>query len=287
MPNPDAALTETPTEENAGEEDQAAQRAAADIPAAEEDAQASAAAAAAAEAARIREGEAQGSMSVLQHLEELRKRLIRSLIAVGLCSAVAYYFIEDIVHVLTMPAGKLYYMQPAEAFFTYIKVAVFAGFLLALPIVFYQLWRFFLPALTVRERKVIVLVVPASVLLFFAGIAFAFFLVLPLAIKFFMGYTTDDLQALFSIKQYFDFIVGFLLPFGFVFELPLIVLILAKMGFVSSAFLGKQQRMIIFLSVVIGAIVTPPDVFSQVMIAVPIVLLYESSYLLVKYVLRK
>lgn len=272
------------TQEAGGGEDEKVSTA----PVLEEEPQAAAAAAAAAEAARIREGTSpDGSMSVVQHLEELRKRLIRSLIAVGLCSGVAYYFVEDIVHILTKPAGKLYYMQPAEAFFTYIKVAVFGGFLMALPIVFYQLWKFFLPALTIRERKIIALVVPASVFLFFAGLAFAFFLVLPLAINFFMGYTTDDLQAMFSIKQYFDFAVGFLLPFGFVFELPLIIVILAKLGLVSSAFLGKHRRVVIFLSFVIGAIVTPPDVFSQVMIAIPVVLLYESSYLLVRYVLRR
>lgn len=254
----------------------------------EEGGQTSVILAAAEEAARIREGtSSDGSMSVIQHLEELRKRIIRSLLSIGLCSSIAYYFVEDLVHVLTKPAGKLYYMQPAEAFFTYIKVAVFGGFLMALPIVFYQMWRFFLPALTIRERKVIALVVPVSVVLFFVGIAFAFFLVLPLAINFFMGYTTEDLQALFSIRQYFDFAIGFLLPFGFVFELPLIIVILAKLGLISSAFLGKHRRMVIFLSFVIGAIITPPDIFSQVMIAVPIVLLYESSYLLVKYVLRR
>ena len=115
-----------------------------------------------------------GSMSIIAHLTELRKRLIRSLIAIGIGSCVAYYFIEDIMHILTGPAGKLYYMQPTEAFFTYIKVAIFSGFLLSLPIVLYQIWCFVLPALTIKERKVLVIVVPASFFLFH----FSFFLIL-------------------------------------------------------------------------------------------------------------
>ena len=105
-------------------------------------------------------------MSIIAHLTELRKRLIRSLIAIGIGSCVAYYFIEDIMHILTGPAGKLYYMQPAEAFFTYIKVAVFVGFLLALPIVLYQIWRFVLPALIGMERYLISVIVPISLILF-------------------------------------------------------------------------------------------------------------------------
>ena len=125
-----------------------------------------------------------GSMSLVAHLTELRSRLIKCLVAVALGSCVGYYFIEEIMHYITLPAGKLYYMQPSEAFFTYLKVACVAGFLLALPIVFWHIWRFFLPALTHKERAVLGIVVPTSVILFFAGLAFSFFLVLPAGIRF-------------------------------------------------------------------------------------------------------
>ena len=229
-----------------------------------------------------------GSMSLVAHLTELRKRLIRSLIAVAIGSGIAYYFIEEIMHYLTLPAGKLYYMHPSEAFFTYIKVAVAAGFLIALPVVFYQIWRFFLPALTRRERAVLGIVVPTSVLLFFAGIAFSFFLVLPAGIRFFMGFSNAELEALFSVDKYFDFIIMFVLPFGFVFELPLVITILGKMGFITSKFLKKYQRIVIFLSFVLAAIITPtPDVFTQSMIALPMIVLYEVGYLIVRYIMRK
>ena len=229
-----------------------------------------------------------GNMSLVAHLTELRARLIKCLLAVTAGSAVGYYFIEDIMHYLTVPVGKLYYMQPAEAFFTYIKVAVVVGFLLALPVIFYHVWRFFLPALTRTERVVLGIVVPVSVLLFFIGLAFSFFLVFPAAIMFFKGFGNDELEALFSVNRYFEFVIMFVLPFGFVFELPLIITILGKLGFISSAFLRKYARIVIFLSFVIAAVISPtPDVFTQSMIALPMILLYGVGYLIVRYILRK
>lgn len=231
--------------------------------------------------------EAQANMTLVRHLDELRTRLICSLIAVGLCSGVSYFFIDEIMVFLMRPAGKLYYMQPAEAFFTYFKVALFAGFLLSLPFVLYHVWAFFLPALTPRERALIGVLVPTSAALFLAGLAFSYAFVLPIAIRFFLDFASDTLQPMLSIGRYFDFIVMFLLPFGCIFELPLVIMVLAKLGFISSAFLRQKRRLVILLSFVIGALVSPPDVVSQTMIAVPMVLLYELSVLIVRYILRK
>ena len=234
------------------------------------------------------EDDAEGNMSVLRHLEELRTRIIRSLIAIAVGSGVSYFFIEDIMHYLTLPTGRLYYLQPAEAFFTYIKIAIFAGFLLALPVVFYQAWKFILPALTVRERTVIGILVPSSVILFFGGLAFSFFLVLPAALQFFMGFGSESLQPMFTLHQYFDFVLAFILPFGAIFELPLIVIVFAKLGLIGSKFLQSKQRIVIFLSFVVGAVISPtPDVFTQSMIAIPLILLYEISYLVVRFILRR
>ena len=229
-----------------------------------------------------------GNMSLIAHLTELRSRIIKCLVAAGLGSVIGYYYIQEIMHYITLPAGKLYYMQPAEAFFTYLKVACVAGFLLALPIIFWQVWRFFLPALTTRERMVLGIVVPTSVVLFFCGLAFSFFLVLPAGIKFFLGFGNTELEALLSVDKYFDFVIMFVLPFGFIFELPLVITILGKMGLITSAFLKKYQRIIIFLSFVVGALITPtPDVFTQSMIALPIIVLYEVGYFIVRYILRR
>lgn len=229
----------------------------------------------------------EGTMSITAHLEELRSRIIKSLLAVAAGSGVAYFFLDSITKFLTAPVGKLYYMKPGEAFFTYLKIDIVAGFLIALPIIFFHVWNFFLPALTKSERAVLGVLVPASVILFFAGLAFAFFLILPIALKFFMGFTTDDLQSMFSFQNYFDFVITFLLPFGFVFELPLVVIVLAQLGILTSEFLGKYRRIIFFAAFVIGAIITPPDVISQVSLALPVILLYEIGYRIVKHILRK
>ena len=153
---------------------------------------------------------------------------------------------------------------------------------------FYEIWRFVLPALTIRERTVVALVVPSSVLLFFAGLAFSFFLVMPAAIGFFMNFGGVDIQPLLSIDKYFDFVIAFVLPFGAIFEVPLVIIIFAKLGFISSAFLRKKQRIVLFMSFVVGAVISPtPDVITQSMIAIPLILLYEAAYFIVRFVLRK
>ena len=229
-----------------------------------------------------------GSMSITSHLEELRSRIIKSLIAIAIGSFASFTVVEDITSYLAKPAGKLYYMQPSEAFFTYIKIAIVCGFLLALPVIFYHIWKFFLPAFTKSEKAILAIIVPTSVILFFGGLAFSFFLVLPAGIHFFMGFGNDDLQALFSVDKYFDFVIMFVLPFGFVFELPLIITILGKIGLLTSEFLSRYKKIEFFLSFVIGAIITPtPDVFTQSMIALPMIALYEVGYLIVKYIIRK
>lgn len=231
---------------------------------------------------------ASGEMSLVEHLEELRRRIIIIVIAVAIGTTACYFYAAELVQFITAPAGKLYYLNPAEAFFTYLKVSFFAGFLLALPVVLYQVWAFTVPALTTTERKAAILLIPASVLLFFVGLAFSYFFVLPAGIKFFMGFATDTLQPMFSIGQYLSFVISFLLPFGFIFELPLFVLVLARLGVISSAFLTAKRKMVLVLSFVIGAVISPtPDVFSQSMVAVPMVILYEISILVVKYLLRK
>lgn len=229
-----------------------------------------------------------GSMSLLDHLEELRRRLIKIIAAIAIGSLACYFYAAELTGLITAPAGKLYYMNPAEAFFTYLKVSFFAGFLLALPVVMYQLWAFIVPAMTNNERKAGIFLVPASIILFFVGLLFSYYLVLPAGIKFFMGFATDNLQPMFSIGQYLSFVISFLVPFGFIFELPLVILVMARLGLIGSTFLAAKRKMVLVMSFVIGALISPtPDVFSQTMVAVPMILLYEISILIVKYILQK
>lgn len=229
-----------------------------------------------------------GEMSLIEHLEEFRRRLIICIIAVAIGSGASWFYVPRLVEIITRPVGKLYYLSPGEAFFTYLKMSVFAGFLVSLPIVLYQVWLFVVPALTRRERTTALILVPASLALFFLGLAFSYLLVLPAGLKFFLGFATENLQPLLSLGQYLSFVISFLLPFGVIFELPIFIMVLAKMGLVSSAFLQKSRKLTLVLAFVVGALVAPtPDIFSQTMVAIPLVLLYELSILIVKYVLRK
>ncbi len=236
---------------------------------------------------RQMEDERAGNMTLVSHLSELRTRIIRSLVAVFAGSLLSYFCLDEIVSLLTAPAGKLYYMRPAEAFFIYIKIALASGALLASPVIFYQIWAFFLPALTTREKTALRFLVPASVALFVGGVVFCYFLVLPLGMDFFMGFATDRLQPMLSMESYLDFVLMFLLPFGLIFELPLLLILLAKIGLVTSASLRRSRRYVVFGSFVAAAVLTPPDVFSQVMLAIPLIALYEFSYFVVKYILKK
>lgn len=227
-------------------------------------------------------------MTAIDHLEEFRRRIIISIVTVMITSCICYSWAEEMVAFLTRDAGKLYYMNPAEAFFTYLKVSVCGGFLVSIPVLVHQFWAFVVPALTNKEKKTFDIIVPASVALFFLGLAFSYFLVLPTAVAFFMGFSTDSLMPMFSVGQYLSFVISFVLPFGFVFELPMIVLVLAKMGFLTSEFLRNKRRIVIVGSFVVGAVISPtPDIFSQCMIAIPMILLYEASIWLVQVFLKK
>lgn len=229
-----------------------------------------------------------GSMSVVGHLTELRKRLIISILAIVVGFCIAYYYVDDLLNIIIAPAGKLYYMRPTEAFFTYMKVSLVAGILVASPIWLYEVWAFIIPALTKREKKVTNWLLPFAIILFFIGILFSYFLVLPAAVRFFIGFATPELQPLFSIGQYVDFVIAFILPFGVIFELPIVMIILAKLNLITSDFLKKKRKIFLFLAFVIGAIISPtPDMFSQTMIALPMILLYEISLRIVAHIMRK
>ena len=212
------------------------------------------------------------SMSIIDHLDELRMRLAVIIIAIIIGTLGAYYYVEDILQILVAPAGKLYYTKPTEAFFTYMKISLVAGCILSSPIWFYQVWAFIVPALSKGEKKVTVMVVPTAVTLFVVGVLFSYYLVLPMAIQFFIGFGTDELQPLFSIGQYIDFVIAFILPFGITFELPLV---------------RQYRKMFILLAFIIGAAISPtPDMFSQTMIAGPMILLYEISYGILRYIVK-
>lgn len=222
------------------------------------------------------------------HIQEFRFRLILCLVVVAAASAVAYGYVDDIVDILSAPAGKLYFLNPAEVFFAYLEIAVFTGVLVTLPVLCYEVWLFIRPALELSERRAVWWLLPSAVCLFYGGMAFAYYAVFPTAVQFFMSFSTATLQPMFSLQSYLSFFIAFLVPFGVVFELPLILFFLAKLGIISSAFLKKKRRILIVLAFVFAGIVSPTtDVFTQTMIAVPMIALYEISIFLVQHLLKK
>jgi sec-independent protein translocase protein TatC len=220
------------------------------------------------------------------HLEELRKRLIICFIAVGIGFVLAYIVKERLFHILVAPLQNamgsqdhLIYTGLPEAFFTFLKVAFLAGILLASPVVIYQFWMFVAPGLYDKEKRLLVPVVLLSTIFFVGGALFGYFIVFPWGFKFFLGFATDFIRPMPSMKEYLSFSSKMLLAFGLVFELPLVLTFLARLGIVSVDFLKKNRKYAILLFFTGAAILTPPDVATQVMMALPLMLLYEVSIL--------
>ena len=218
------------------------------------------------------------------HLEELRKRLIVCFVAVGVGFVAAYGFKEKLFQILTRPLisvmntrDNLIFTGLPEAFFTYLKVAFLAGLMLAAPVIIYQFWMFVAPGLYDKEKRHLIPIVFLSSVFFIGGALFGYFIVFPFGFKFFLGFATDTIRPLPSMKEYLAFSAKLLLAFGLVFELPLVITFLAKLGIVSVDFLKKNRKYALLLFFVFAAILTPPDVVTQIMMALPLMVLYEIS----------
>jgi len=231
-----------------------------------------------------------GELTFVEHLEELRKRLIISVLAVLVGTGLCYAFIDKIVTVLEMPAGELsfIYISPPELFVTYVRVAVIGGIVVASPILLFEFWRFVEPALEKRERRHLLFALFMGIVFFVVGVAFAYSVVLPIAIEFFaVRLSSEGILPSFSIAYYIGFVTSTLLAFGIVFQLPLFVMLLASLGLVTPAFLRKHRKVVILVIVALSAFLTPPDVISQLLLAGPIMLLYEFSVFVTVLITRK
>lgn len=218
------------------------------------------------------------------HLEELRKRLIVCFIAVGVGFVVSFGFKEWLFKILVHPlisvmkeGETLIYTGLPEAFFTYLKVAFLTGLIVASPIILYEFWMFVAPGLYKNERRMMAPVVLLSSFFFIGGALFGYFVVFPWGFKFFLGFATDTIRPLPSMREYFGFSAKLLLAFGLVFELPLVLTFLAKLGIVSVEFLKKNRKYAILIFFTGAAILTPPDVITQIAMALPLMALYEIS----------
>lgn len=232
-------------------------------------------------------------MSFLDHLEELRWRLIYAAIGVVIGAIVAWIFIDPLVDVILLkPArdagAELQNLRPFGQLFLFVQVAIIIGVVVSLPNLFYQLWKFISPALKKNERKYILSIVIFSSLCFLAGIAFAYFVMLPLAMKFAAQFGTEAIKNEFAIDEYMSIIISVMLAAGCVFELPMVSFFLSKLGILTPAFMKKYRRHAIVIILVLAAVLTPgADPVSQVILAVPLVLLYELSIFISKISVKK
>jgi sec-independent protein translocase protein TatC len=228
------------------------------------------------------------------HLEELRKRLIYSFLSVGVAFGISYAYIKEIVEILmrplvrALPAGSsLVFTAVPEAFFTYLKAALLAGVFFSSPFILYQIWAFVSPGLYEREKKYIYPYLFVSTTFFVAGALFCYLIVFPVVFRFFLSFATNDIRPLPAIKEYLTFTIKLLLAFGLLFQWPALILFLSRMGVVSSRALAKNRKYAILGIFVAAAVLTPPDLVSQLLLAGPLLVMYEGSIWMAKFLGKK
>jgi sec-independent protein translocase protein TatC len=243
-------------------------------------------------------------MSFFEHLGDLRKKITVSLIALGITFMITFNYSEYIMQFIMFPLRytlefsvrkmyiyfayhdklqntKLVFLSPAEGFWMNMKIALVAAFILSLPVIFQQLWSFISPGLHGKEKKYVIPFVLIATVLFLTGAAFCFYLVLPFALDFLLTYKTGDfMMPLLSVGMYVDFCLKFVLAFGAVFELPVLIVFFTRLGFVTPKTLAKHRKYAIVVAFIIAAILTPtPDAFNQTLMALPMIVLYEVGIL--------
>ncbi len=228
------------------------------------------------------------------HLEELRKRLIYSFLAIAVAFAVCYAFIREIVEFLMRPlvqvlppGSSLVFTAVPDAFLTYLKAALLAGVFFAAPFILYQIWAFVSPGLYEREKKHIYPYLLVSSFFFIAGALFCYYIVFPTIFRFFLGFATESIRPLPAIKEYLTFTIKLLLAFGLLFQWPALIFFLSRMGVVSYSTLAKNRKYAILAVFVAAAILTPPDFVSQLLLAAPLLAMYEGSIWMAKFLGKK
>ncbi|MCM8784098.1 MAG: twin-arginine translocase subunit TatC [Candidatus Omnitrophica bacterium] len=227
-------------------------------------------------------------LTLIGHLEELRYRIIVCLIVFILCSIISFRYAKEILDFLAKPVEQLIFIYPMELFLVYLKIAFIGGIILASPVIFYQIWIFISSGLYPQEKKYVRLFFPLSLVLFFLGLVFSYFFVLPLGIRFLLSFSTDKIIPMFSVGRYFSFVGMLVFSTGIVFETPVVVLFLTKVGLVNPYLLRRKWKYMMVMAFILAAVITPTvDVFTQCFLAIPMIFLYEISIWLSKLVWNK
>lgn len=234
-------------------------------------------------------------MPFLDHLEELRWRVLWSLLAVVIATVIGFFLVTrfNVLNLLILPiepflqGEKLKYLSPTDPFFITLKLAVITGLLLASPVIVYHVWSFLSPALLPSEKRAIIPSLYLGVVLFLAGVAMAYYVALPVTLRFTMGFQTESLEQSIVVGHYMSVVIRLLLAFGLVFEMPVVILVLAVLGLVTPEFLAEKRRYAIAAIVVVSSVITPGDVITlTILMMIPLMLLYEMSIVLTRVVVR-
>ncbi|MBI5664462.1 MAG: twin-arginine translocase subunit TatC [Nitrospirae bacterium] len=235
-----------------------------------------------------------------EHLGELRNRIVVSLVVVGVAFGICFNYSEYIFELLIsplhytlefsidnpylsfVPSNKpginLVFLAPAEALWMHMKIAFISALVISSPLIFFEIWRFIAPGLLDKEKRYALPFIITTSFLFLIGALFCFIVVLPFAMNFLLNYKTENLQPMISVEKYMDFCLKFILAFGAIFELPVILVFLTRMGIVTHEFLAKNRKYAVLIAFVVAAVLTPtPDAFNQTLMAVPIIILFEAG----------
>ena len=231
---------------------------------------------------------------LIEHLEELRKRLFVIAISIFVLSIASFFFAQDIYEVLKYPALKYYpnlhfvTLSPSAAFFVLMKISLIAGIVFSFPVIFYEVWKFVEPALLPKEKRMLLPLLGTGIILFILGVLFAYFAVLPVALRFLIGIGIDVLKVtpMISIDLYTSFILKLILAFGFLFQLPIVMYVLTAAGIVRLENWRSWRKPFIVVAFVLGAVIAP-DWMTQTLIAVPLIVLYELSLRFNEYLAKK
>jgi sec-independent protein translocase protein TatC len=222
--------------------------------------------------------ESEKELSFLEHLEELRLRLIYCLATIFVTMIVSYFFSAQIIDFLSQKAPPLVTLAPTGAIMARLKIAFFTGFVVSIPMVFYQVWRFIVPGLLKKEKSLIPPLVLFSCIFFLVGGIFAN-LLLPLFIKFLRAFHPEGVEPTWEVWSYLNFVIKLIIAFGIIFQLPVISYFLTRVGVLDPDFLRKRRRIAVVIIFIIAAVLTPPDIFTQISMVLPLLLLFESSIL--------
>jgi sec-independent protein translocase protein TatC len=234
-------------------------------------------------------------MPFLDHLEELRRRIIWALLALAICAVLGFFVVTelDVIGILerpfqtVMPDQNLLFTSPTTPVVVTFKLAFVVGFIMALPVIAFQAWSFFSPALYEHEKRLVIPAIGVGFMLFLAGIAMAYFFVLPLGLNFLLGFQAESLEPIITIDEYLKFATRLILAFGIIFEMPVVLVLLGLLGIVTPEGLRKYRRHAVVVLAISAALLTPADIGTMFMLFTPMILLYEMSIWLVRIVVRR